>query len=142
MNLTGAPAHCWLLCLLYVCSLLNVTSSPVLGGLTHIQALNGQVPAISHFLHFSFWEPVCYKVDENKPDHRFPSHSNEKRGHWVGFEPDLLSEVLPKQIQTQPPKGEDQLQDLTSDVFVYGGSHPDDSADTPPPPPPHVYNQF
>ena len=72
MNLTGTPAHCWLLCLLYVCSLLNVTSSPALGGLTLIQALNGQVPGISHFLHFSFWEPVYYKVDENEPHHRFP----------------------------------------------------------------------
>ena len=52
MNLTGAPAHCWLLCLLYVCNLLNVTSSPALGGLTPTQALTGQVPDISHFLHF------------------------------------------------------------------------------------------
>ena len=50
MNLTGAPAHCWLLCLLYVCSLLNVTASPALGGLTPIHALTGQVPDISHFL--------------------------------------------------------------------------------------------
>ena len=55
MNLTGAPAHCWLLCLLYVCSLLNVTASPTLGGLTPIQALTGQVLDISHFLQFSFW---------------------------------------------------------------------------------------
>ena len=30
MNLTGAPAHCWLFCLLYVCNLLNVTASPAL----------------------------------------------------------------------------------------------------------------
>ena len=85
MNLTGAPAHCWLLCMLYVCSLLNATASPALGGLTPLQALTGQVPDISHFLHFSFWEPIYYKVDENEPDHRFPSQSNEKRGHWVGF---------------------------------------------------------
>ena len=35
-----------------------------------IQALTGQVPDISHFLHFTFWEPVYYKVDENEPDHR------------------------------------------------------------------------
>ena len=76
MNLTGAPAHCWLLCLLHVCNLLRLTPT---------QALTGQVPDISHFLHFSFWEPVYYKVDENEPDHIFPSHSNEKRGHWVGF---------------------------------------------------------
>ena len=77
MNLTGAPAHCWLLCLLYVCNLLNVTFSPALGGLTITQALTGQVPDISHFLHFSFWEPVYYKADEHEPDHKFPSHSNE-----------------------------------------------------------------
>ena len=85
MNLTGAPAHCWLLCLLYVCSLLNVRSSPALKEITPIQALTRQVPDISYLLHFSFWEPVYYKVDENEPDHRFPSQSNEKRGHWVGF---------------------------------------------------------
>ena len=85
MNLTGAPAHCWLLCMLYVCSLLNATASPALGGLTPLQALTGQVPDISHFLYFSFWEPIYYKVDESEPDHRFPSQSNEKRGHWVGF---------------------------------------------------------
>ena len=54
MNLTGAPAHCWLLCMLYVCHLLNATASPALGGLTPLQALTGQVPDISHFLHFSF----------------------------------------------------------------------------------------
>ena len=85
MNLTGAPAHCWLLCVLYVCSLVNATASPALGGLTPLQALTGEVPDISHFLHFSFWEPIYYKVDESEPDHRFPSQSNEKRGHWVGF---------------------------------------------------------
>ena len=85
MNLKGAPAHCWLLCMLYVCHLLNATASPALGGLTPLQLLTGQVPDISHFLHFSFWEPIYYKVDESEPDHRFPSQSNEKRGHWVGF---------------------------------------------------------
>ena len=78
MNLTGAPAHCWLLYLLYVCSLLNVTASTAFRGLTPIQALTGQVPDISHFLHFSYWVPVYYKVDENEPDHKFPSQSNEK----------------------------------------------------------------
>ena len=78
MSLTEAPAHCWLLCLLYVCSLLNVTASPALGDLTPLQALTGQVADISHFLYFSFWEPVYYKVDENEPDHRFPSQSTEK----------------------------------------------------------------
>ena len=31
-----------------------------------------------------------------------------------------------------PPKGEDQPQDLTSDVFVYDRTHPDGSENTPP----------
>ena len=61
MNLTGAPAHCWLICVVYVYSLSNVTASPALGGITPLQALTGQVPDISHFFHFSFWEPVCWK---------------------------------------------------------------------------------
>ena len=85
MNLTGAPTYCWLLCLVYVCALMNVTASLTLNGITPIQALSGQVPDISHFLHFSFWEPVFYNVDENDPDHKFPSQSNEKQGHWVCF---------------------------------------------------------
>ena len=154
MNLTGAPAHCWLLCMLYVCSLLNATASPALGGLTPLQALTGQVPDISHFLHFSFWEPIYYKVDENEPDHRFPSQSNEKRGHWVGFADNkgdhLTWKILTDDTNTiiirsavrsatktspnlrlDPPKGEDP-QDITSDVFVYGRPNPDGSDHTPP----------
>ena len=84
MNLTEPSSL--LAIMSFVClSLLNVTASPALGGLIPIQALTGHVPDISHFLHFSFWEPVYNKVDENEPDHRFPSQSNEKQGHWVGF---------------------------------------------------------
>ena len=155
MNLTGAPAHCWLLCMLYVCNLLNATASPPLGGLTPLQALTRQVPDISHFLHFSFWEPIYYKVDESEPDHRFPSQSNQKRGHRVGFADNkgdhLTWKLLTDDTNTiiirsavrsatktspnlrfDPPKGEDQPQDLTSDVFVYGRPNPDGSDNTPP----------
>ena len=155
MNLTGAPAHCWLLCMLYVCHLLNATASPALGGLTPLQALTGQVPDISHFLHFSFWEPIHYKVDESEPDHRFPSQSNEKRGHWFGFAENkgdqLTWKILTDDTNTiiirsavrsatktspnlrlDPPQGEDQPQDLTYDVFVYGRPNPDGSDNNPP----------
>ena len=137
---------------MYVCSLLNVTASPALGGLTPIQALTGQVPDISHFLHVSFCEPVYYKVDENEPDHRFPSQSNQKQGHWVGFADnkgdhltwkiltDETNQIITRSavrsatktssnLRLDPPQGEDQPQDLTSDVFVYGRSHPDGAED-------------
>ena len=103
--------------------------------------------------HF-FWEPVYYKVDENEPDHRFSSQSNEKQGHWVGFADnkgdDLTWKILTDEsnqiitrsvrsatktslnLRLEPPQGEDQPQDWTSDVLVYGRSHPDRSEDTPP----------
>ena len=35
-------------------------------------------------------------------------------------------------LRLEPPKGEDQPQDLTSDVFVYGSPNPDGSDNTPP----------
>ena len=35
-------------------------------------------------------------------------------------------------LRLDPPQGEDQPQDLTSDVLVYGRSHPDGSEDIPP----------
>ena len=48
---------------------------------------------------------------------------------------DLLSEVPPRHLQTSDwthQKGEDQPQDLTSDVFVYGRPNPDGSDHTSP----------
>ena len=36
-------------------------------------------------LHFSFYEPVYYRIDSSEPDFHFPSSSNGKKGHWVGF---------------------------------------------------------
>ena len=131
------PAHSWLLCLAYVCSLLNVTASLALDGITHLQALTGQVSDTSHFLHFSFQEPVYYKVDENESDLRFPSQSNEKRGHWLGFADnkgdhltwkiliDETQQIITRasvrspnktspSLMQDPPNGEDQPQDLTS----------------------------
>ena len=37
-------------------------------------------------LHFSFFEPVYYRIDSSEPDLNFPSSSNEKKGYWVGFD--------------------------------------------------------
>ena len=67
----------------YACQSLNVTASPALGSITHLQALTDQVPDHSFLLHFTFKEPVYFKVDQSEPDSHFPSNSNEKCGHWV-----------------------------------------------------------
>ena len=85
MNTSGCPACCWLLCLQYICVVLNHLASPTLQGICPVQALEGTTPDISFLLHFSFYEPVYYRIDSSEPDLNFPSSSNEKQGYWVGF---------------------------------------------------------
>ena len=85
MNTSGCPACCWLLCLQYICVVLNHLASPTLQGICPVQALEGTTPDISFLLHFSFDEPVYYRIDSSEPDLNFPSSSNEKKGYWVGF---------------------------------------------------------
>ena len=85
MNTSGCPAYCWLLCLQYICVVLNHLASPTLQGICPVQALQGTTPDVSFMLHFSFYEPVCYRIDSSEPDLNFPSSSNEKKGYWVGF---------------------------------------------------------
>ena len=85
MNTSGCPACCWLLCLQYICVVLNHLASPTLQGVCPVQALEGTTPDIGFLLHFSFYEPVYYRIDSSEPDLNFPSSSNEKKGYWVGF---------------------------------------------------------
>ena len=85
MNTSGCTACCWLLCLHYICVVLNHLASPTLQGIFPVQALEGTTPDISFLLHFSFYEPVYYRIDSAEPDLNFPSSSNEKKGYWVGF---------------------------------------------------------
>ena len=54
MNTSGCPACCWLLCLQYICVVLNHLASPTLQGICPVQALEGTTPDISFMLHFSF----------------------------------------------------------------------------------------
>ena len=78
---TGAPANTWLLCLLYVCFLLNHLACQSLQWRTPLEALEGSTPDISTLLRFSFWDPIYYKLDDSD----FPSGSTEGRGCWVGI---------------------------------------------------------
>ena len=85
MNTSGCPACCWLLCLQYICVVLNHLASPTLQGICPVRALEGTTPDISFMLHFSFYEGVYYRIDSSEPDLNFPSSSNEKKGYWVGL---------------------------------------------------------
>ena len=85
MNTSGCPACCWLLCLQYICVVLNHLESATLQGICPVQALQETTPDVSFMLHFSFYEPVYYRIDSSEPDLNFRSSSNEKKGYWVSF---------------------------------------------------------
>ena len=81
MNRSGAPANCWLLCLIYVCYLLTYIACSALDGKIPLLALTGMTPDISIILLFTFYQPVFYATY----DQHFPSESEERAGYWVGF---------------------------------------------------------
>ena len=81
MNKSGAPANCWLLCLIYMCYLLNNISCATLDGKIPLFALTGITPVFSIILLFTFCQPVFYATY----DQNFPSESEERAGYWVGF---------------------------------------------------------
>ena len=81
MNRSGAPANCWLLCLIYVCYLLNHIACTALDGKIPLLALTGITPDISIILLYTFYQPVFYATY----DQHFPSESEERAGYWVGF---------------------------------------------------------
>ena len=96
---TGAPANTWLLCLLYVCFLLNSLACQSLQWRTPLEALEGSTHDISPLLHFSFWDPVYYKFNDSD----FPSGSTEGRGHWVGIT-ENVGHAMTYQILTDDTK--------------------------------------
>ena len=67
-----------------------------------VHALEGTTPDISFMLHFSFYEPVYYRIGSSEPDLNFPSLSNEKKGYWVGFA-DNQGDSLTCRILTEDP---------------------------------------
>ena len=59
MNRSGAPANCLLLCLIYMCYLLNHIACTALDGNIPLFGLTGINPDISIILLFTFYQP-CY----------------------------------------------------------------------------------
>ena len=79
MDWTGAPGYTWLLCLIYVATLLNHLANANLGDFTPLAAMYGVTPDISAYLNFYFNQPVLYAIDN-----KWPSESPEKSGRWMG----------------------------------------------------------
>ena len=79
MNTSGCPAFCWLLCLQYICVVLNHFASPTLQGICPVQGLQGTTPDVRFMLHFSFYEPVYYRIDSSEPDLNFLHHPMKRK---------------------------------------------------------------
>ena len=99
LDRTGAPAYCWLLCLLYVCYLLNLMATKSLNNQTPFFHLNGQLADISASLQYHFYEEVYY-LDHNPS---YPSKSRERIGYWVGVA-EHVGDVLTYKILTKDTK--------------------------------------
>ena len=83
LDRTGAPAFTWLLCLMYVCYLLNHSYNETVNGIP-LTLATGQQADISPLLNFTFWQKVLYRKEEDS-NGNFPSDSPEVEGHWVGI---------------------------------------------------------
>ena len=70
MNKSGAPANCWLLCLIYV----YYIACTALDGKIPLFALTGITPDISIILLLTFYQPVIFETYHQ----HFPSESEER----------------------------------------------------------------
>ena len=99
MDITGTPAACWLICTLYVISLMQIISQPSLGGMSAMQKVTGFVQDTSKCLHYHWWQPVYY-LDHDVP---YPSQSCEKLDCWCGWADDH-GDILTYWILTEDTK--------------------------------------
>ena len=81
LNRSGASANCWLLCMSYVCYLLNHISCESLKGQIPLTKLYAVTPDISILMMYIFYQSVYYASHNQS----FPSTSKEKHAFWVGF---------------------------------------------------------
>ena len=75
MNRSGAPANCWLLCMIYVSYILNYIACGALNGSIPLLVLYGITPDISIMLLYTFYQPVFYATH----DQHFPSESQKEQ---------------------------------------------------------------
>ena len=83
MDRSGCPPSCWLLCLQYVCTVLNCTVARSLNWRVPLTVLTGTLVDVSPLLRFHWYQPVFYTLEHST----FPSESKEALGYFVGLSP-------------------------------------------------------
>ena len=78
---SGAPADCWLPCMIHPSYILNHLSCVALGGHVPMGILYGVSPGISIILLYTFYQLVFYATHNQS----YRSASEERAARWVGF---------------------------------------------------------
>ena len=81
MNRSGAPADCWLLCMIQASYILNHLSCEALASNVPLGMLYGVSPDISILLLYTFYQPVFHATHNQS----YTSASEERAARWVGF---------------------------------------------------------
>ena len=81
MSRTGSPADCSLLCMIYVCYILNHMLFEALEDSVPLTKSYGVTPDIRILLLYTFYQPVFYATHNES----FPSTSEVSAAFWVGF---------------------------------------------------------
>ena len=67
LTFTGAPNNLWILCLIHVVFILNITANSNIGDISPHQYLYGQTPDTSPTVCFQFYKPVYYSEIDSFP---------------------------------------------------------------------------
>ena len=129
MNTSGCPACSWLFCLQYICVVLNYLASLTLQGICPVQALAQTTPDISSMLHFSFYEPVYYRIDSSQPDLYLPT-TNQRLASPSG-EGTTLPFPIPYPQQSKNSLPLDPLDESTSTFEQFVNSQSGEDEDNP-----------
>ena len=113
MNRSGAPADCWLLCMIYASYILNHLSCEALGGNVPLGMFYDVSPDISIILLYIFYQPVFYATHNQS----YPCVSEEKDARWVDFG-DHVGDALTHKL----------LDDDTKKILYRSAVRPSDSA--------------
>ncbi|MFM8621767.1 MAG: reverse transcriptase domain-containing protein, partial [Holophagaceae bacterium] len=81
LDRSGCPESCWLLCLQYVCTVLNCSACKSLDWEVPLTVLLGVTVDVSPLLRFYWYQPVLFATDHAS----FPSTSKEDFGYFVGI---------------------------------------------------------
>ena len=113
MNRTGAPADCWLLCMIHASYILNHLSCEALDGNVPLGMLYGVSPDINLIRLYTFYQPVFYATHNQS----YASVSEERAAHWVGFG-QHVGDALPHK----------RLDDDNKNILYRSAVRPSDSA--------------